>query len=302
MNRFYQLCLFLVTLSLISCENKLKTTQNFWVDNPLEKEITVTIDDKDYNIPASSGVMVTLESGVHNLKYDGQQIKFLSKKCNQGVLLNPTLSNYVLGYNAFFDKDDLVKGNEQLEQIAKGYLFDYEFEPGVVGKAPFKLANGLFIEQYEYFWNFDVANSFPSVLTVDRNSTSLGVVIQSKLFREREYLEFAKDMLPNEFTFPKNNQKLSELPAFTLVTQEMYPECSESKYIGDEVNARFDSLKISSGDEFNKILFRLEQMSYDTRIINYRLKDPCEEGYFKKIKAIDKAIRSVGERSAFVIG
>lgn len=302
MKNVYFAFLFFAGLLFSSCDNKLKSTQDFWIDNPLAHEIVVVVDETEYKIPPLAGVSVTLESGVHNLKYDGLSVDFLSKRCNQAVVLNPTLSNYFLGYNAFFDEKDLEKGDEQLEKITEAYLFDYEFEPGAVVKAPFKLTNDLFIERYDYYWNFDIMTPFPSVVSVREDAASaLSVLVQSKLFREKDYLEFANGILPEGYVFPKNTTKLSDLQPFVLVPEAMYPECQDARYIGDEINAKFDSLKIVAGDEFNAVLFRLERMSYDDRIINRDMESECEEDFGKKLLEIDRRIRSVGSKSAFVI-
>lgn len=230
------------TMLFGACSNNKQSPKLFWLDNPTDAAIMVTIDDQMHEIPATLGMAVELAAGKHRLTYNHESVWFVVKPNDQDVVLNPTLSNYVF-HHEMYQVAEKRHNESEREKIEKTYLYDLQIDSSVV-KVPFKMVNSLFIEKYEYYWHFGVTQPYPEQTSINYNGP-LSSIVRSKLFREKDFFNYiGKDQLPAGFAFPSNTQKLSELEPFVLIDETMICDCKPANVLLDQMRAKFDSMSI----------------------------------------------------------
>lgn len=182
--------LFAVALSVYSCSQP-EEIKEYLVDNPTDQGITISIDTQSFEVPAKSFVKVPISYGRHELTYQDKKVNFMMIPCDQEVIINPTLSSYVLFYEIYFSP---TKGLDEDAAIKPEYKFDQVLPSGDTIKVPYVAVNDLFIERYKYYWNQGVEKPIEEEVKVAPKYSS---VIQSKLFREqefRDYVSFPQDI------------------------------------------------------------------------------------------------------------
>ncbi|MCD7973513.1 MAG: hypothetical protein LUG18_12810 [Candidatus Azobacteroides sp.] len=149
----------------------------YWIDNPTNETIEVSIDGKD---PVTVGpgefkkMSGTLNMGEHTMKITGgEDIKFNLDKDH--VTLNPTLSTYIIGLQEY-GRGRASGENDTIIEI-----------DGVKFQGPFPLVtNDPFI--YTGNVNFLVDAPFKDEITTSKT----GTVTMRKLFRKHDFIEFYK--------------------------------------------------------------------------------------------------------------
>ncbi|AOW09852.1 hypothetical protein [Flavobacterium gilvum] len=280
---YFFFVLFIAFLSG-SCQNNQKAIveKKFRIDNPTANTISLQIDNSTYQLPANSGKDVMLKYGSHTLTYNNQSVKFVAIPCDEDVILNPTLSNYVFYYELF-----KIRGKEinmkEVNRMAPAYLFPFTLASGEVVKVPFKLVNSLFIERYEYNWNLGLGEQLRNGLTVAGITTEMTTVIRSKIFREKEFFTYmGSDYFPENFSFPKNTATLNNLPALKLY-DGLSCDCEPAQKIVSLKQRQFDSLKTATDPaEVKKIYDRIRTGIY--KEITPKLDQACSPRYNKNLK------------------
>lgn len=89
------LALLLAITTLVSC-NKGYNRPGFYLSNPTNSEIKVTINDSTYTIAPHTFTVLRLENGINELEYKGQKTKFNVFKQNSGGIINPTQEPYYI--------------------------------------------------------------------------------------------------------------------------------------------------------------------------------------------------------------
>jgi hypothetical protein len=176
--------LALVLLCLSACKGVgTTTTHRFQIDNPTDAPLQVYIDDKRYDIPADSAVPVELAQGEHRLRSERLgEVRFVALGAEQGTLINPTLSHYVLVREIYTTDASQLK---HFGMIPKRIVVD-----GKTYEGNFDRVEGLFIDRT---WTFDLREPFPDEQRVyagggpaDRHGR-----ISDKLFTAREFAAYA---------------------------------------------------------------------------------------------------------------
>lgn len=151
-----------------------------YIDNPGKQNITVQIDDKNYQVPAGQFVKAEVALGAHKLSCRETGIEnetFMVDPCRQGVI-NPTKSKYVI-YNIIYSEKDLrqkfesyeVEGKEVYSLLGAPEVTDALFIPDRT------MGNG---------GNIDVKE--PSVKSYNRLNQDYSFL--SKIFRLKDFFEF----------------------------------------------------------------------------------------------------------------
>lgn len=295
------------SILFVSCDNV--ATQKFIVDNPKDESITISIDGEVYEIPSVSSIDLTLEIGNHTLKMNDDSVKFFVKTSDLWTIINPTLSNYILYYDMYIDAENIEKGNAQAEKIVKAYYNDF-IQGSDTLTVTFKVANELFISQYDYFWHYSVNQPMPKTAHVDMSSTNLSTTVRAKLFREAEFNDLAKKELGMEsgFDFGANSRKLSDMPAFDPFGDiETYNvSCPAALAELDSIKMYLNKMLHASPSEYKKASLDYTLHSvFSSEVDNY-----CYVGYNKEtgdsaywdLRQYLHDVRSViGKHSAIVI-
>lgn len=230
------LIFFALLLTVYGCSSP-NGTKEYLVDNPTDERIAILIDKQSYEIPANAFVKVSIPYGQHELTYDGKKVRFVMVPCDQEVIINPTLSNYVLFYQLYFNPlnglDDEAKATIEPE-----YKFDQILPNGDTVKVPYIAVNDLFIERYKYYWHQGVDQPIKENIVL-RTKEDYRAVPQAKLFREREfraYIDFPSDIVfTKTATSYESIEKTDPFSSFSFA-------CPSATAILNQRKAKYDSL------------------------------------------------------------
>lgn len=220
-----------------SCGDGFKETWAYQVDNPLEAEITVRIDDKEYDIPAKSSQEVKLTQGKHTLTYNGSSVNFVTKvnSNKHTTIMNPTLSNYIM-YAYFYVRENAK--NDDVTALYERSSREYQSDEGIV-KLPAKVVHSLFIEQSHNDWQFGLDQDAKAEM---RSSNPGTKKVLYKLYREAKFKETHAEELPAGIIFPTNSLKLSEQPAYTFPTEKLLCDCDAANEFVTELAERLEEI------------------------------------------------------------
>ncbi|GBU07560.1 hypothetical protein AwDysgo_08910 [Bacteroidales bacterium] len=294
----------LVLLSSCDFNKRNSVSKIFWIDNPLETPITIHIDEEAHTIAAKSVLLLEIPSGLHRLEYNKEQVNFVVKPNSKEVIMNPTLSNYVFHHEMYSLEEEGAE--EQADRFRETYLYDYYLESGDTIRVPFKLVNDLFIERTSYYWHLNPTEPYKEVDYISMEGSNLLSVVRSKMFRERNFYRHYEAFLPDNFQFPKNETKLSDLKPFEFMPENLrHCDCAGLDIILQLKLAQFDSLQIVDATEF-KALY--DRFSIKNRAD--RLETDCgpdypnlgaESEYWIVRKALEKSILKLGVSNAFIV-
>lgn len=298
------LCLLLLS----SCSGNLfnNTSDSFWIDNPLDKEITIKIDDKELKIPAKSGIKEKISFGTHELTYNESTIKFIAKPTHYSVVMNPTLSNYI-AYPEIYYYSESETAQKRGEILLNSYARDYEFTDGITEKVPMRVFNSLFIENVDGKWDYDIETPFPEDITTNvAQNVSLSADMKVKLFREKDFIDHIGS--DPGLRQPEYN-KLSDLPT-QYVVEEQYLnfDCPEAQPAGETLKMHIAELySATSSDEFLKA-YRFfnkndsESLRNRNNLFPPTLNQTCPDGnYFENEREISESLSRFGDINAWII-
>lgn len=198
MKKYFKTALatLIVSATLFSCSQASKGT--YWIDNPTNQEIKVSIDETEYIIPANSGLDVEIEYGKHTLKYNDQSINvFVKSSADKKVIINPTQSNYINFAQLYVvDGTDEETFNKFYEGFIKvnGDSLDFKVGEDTLRMfAPMKVYNNLFIENTVNSWDYALDEAFPSNATIFTDTGEHYQTSKKKIFREKDFWNFFQD-------------------------------------------------------------------------------------------------------------
>ena len=166
------ICSFAIFM-LASCSNG----ATYWIDNPTNNEITVTIDGKEEIKVAANEfkkMEKTLKLGEHTMKVNDAEVKFNLDKDH--VILNPTLSTYVIVLQEYGTGFASTENDTVITLDGE----EYEGPFPTVTADPFIYSGDL---------NFLVDTPFKG--TIETSKT--GTVIMRKIFRKTDFIKFYQE-------------------------------------------------------------------------------------------------------------
>ncbi|MTG97899.1 MULTISPECIES: hypothetical protein [Myroides] len=180
------LALLLTITTFLSCDDPFKR-QDFYLSNPTDKEITVSIDDKKYTLAPNTFEVLKLDSGIHQLEYNGQKNKFNVFKQNSGGIINPTLEPHYI-----FSMVYATEGNfDKFRSTAREVVID-----DVLYQDNIKSTNALFIDNNLYRCTYFLGEEYPTE-QITHNKNAVGNFF-NKFFTKAEFIAFYDEDLPAE--------------------------------------------------------------------------------------------------------
>lgn len=259
------LAFLFVLVSFISCDDPFKR-HDFYLSNPTDKEINVLLDDKTYVVAPQSFEVLKIESGHHEITYNGKKTVFNVFKQNSGGIINPTLEPHYI-YSMVYATD----GNfDKFGSIAREVLID-----GVLYEDNIKSTQALFIDNNLYRCTYYLGEAYPEE-QVTYNKNTVGNFF-NKFFTKEEFIAFYAEMVPEEDrNFHQENRveggacTITEVAAKVLVLPDVdQSEVIESYKKEMELVAEFKtSTDASRQKAIQKELFDLS-MSRSKLDINY---------------------------------
>lgn len=236
---------FIATILLFTaCDQSSNVpSKTFWMDNPTENAISVKIDTENYNLPANSGLNVKLSAGPHVMFYNGDSLKFLVKPNDQNTVINPTLSNYIFHHSLFVVEGQEDRAEAEMEANEKAYYSPFVLETGDTILVPFKvIENHLFIDQYEYYWHFNITQPYEDI-SLNLGNSNIATINRSKLFREKDFLEYigTEDLIEG-FKLPQKRYTFKDQKAFVLIPDSLKMDCEVAQVYLDKYRAKYNDL------------------------------------------------------------
>lgn len=208
----------------------------YLVDNPLNNEITIKIDDKEYKIPANTTEIIKLTQGKHTLSYNGSSANFVTKVNSNKYLtiMNPTLSNYLIYSKIYIKEGYRITGRQEYES----YMHEYNSDQGIV-RLPIEVLNTLFIDKANIPWTFGLDEDFTDTVS---STSPYKVRTVRKIYRETDYLNNFGQELPAKIVFPKNTKKLNEQPPYVFPAESFISDCDEFNKVAKELEIRWQKM------------------------------------------------------------
>lgn len=234
-NKLYALVMAVLLLAT-SCGD-LSEKWEYQLDNPLETEMNITVDGKDYVIPAKTVETIKLAEGKHSLTYNGTTINFLTKvNSNVAVtIINPTLSNYLFYADVYVSEK---AKNKNASSTYAGLLNEYDSEEGIV-ELPVVVRNSLFIEQSLNEWKYGINDKMGEKIMVDEHTQKKVV---RKVYREADFREeFAED-LPTNIVFSSNKMTLNQVSPYALPVEALKCDCEAANQYMEELGERLNAI------------------------------------------------------------
>ncbi|WP_010251025.1 hypothetical protein [Myroides injenensis] len=239
MRKSLLLSLLLVTFLFVGCNS---SSNNYWIDNPTDKPITVYIDNISYDIPANTKKEVSIEYGKHQLKYNGQELTFHNggRVNSTQAIINPTQSNYVFYKQIFMDPND-ERATEEFANWAIKTQSDslrLKINDSITTIfVPFQVSNKLFIDKHDFNWTYNVDEPMPEGITLSspivtsRNrqlkndpNYKAGKFQEAiyKIYREQDFKDYLKQFGDDNIEFLETKAPYNELPKTKIVLTKIH--------------------------------------------------------------------------------
>lgn len=176
----------LTIMTLISCDDPFKR-QDFYLSNPTDKEITVSIDDKEYKVAPNAFEVLKLSNGIHELTYNGQKNKFNVFKQNSGGIINPTLEPHYIFSMVYAVEGNFDRFGSTVREVA---IDDVVYEDNI------KSTNALFIDNNLYRCTYFLGEEYPEE-QITHDKKAIGN-FYNKFFTKAEFISFYDQDLPAE--------------------------------------------------------------------------------------------------------
>lgn len=243
--------LLMVIITLTSCDRILKN-QDFYLSNPTDNKITVTIDEQAYDLAANSFEVVKVKPGIHTLNFNGKTTDFNVFTENTGGIINPTLSPHYI-YSMIYAREGSFDGFKSTDRQVK--------IDGVMYEDNIKSTNALLIDNNLYRCKYMLGEAYPSEM-VTHNKNTQGNFF-NKFFTKQEFINFFNEEASDDYKdYHEKNKKSNGENTITEVSERT----------------------LFSPDFSDEELQELSKKQYDLVVEYRKSKDP------KRQKAIQKEL------------
>lgn len=283
------LTILLVGATLFSCSQLSKG--KYWIDNPTNEEIRVSIDETEYTIPANSGLDVEIEFGKHTLSHNGQSLTvFVKNSADKKVIINPTLSNYV-NYAQLYvvDGTDDATFEKFYESFIKinGDSLNFKVEDDTLRMfAPIKVCNDLFIENTVNSWDYGLDESLPENSTIFSDTGQHFQTSKKKIFREKDFWNFFEEGMFKDAGLEVIIDKVAykDMPRFNPVPENLKKVQGEKyqKFLQgyvDSYYAWFDKKGADTAEGSKPLDVTTEDSEFNTIKLKYREEYPNDPSF-----------------------
>ena len=176
-----KILLLLVSIFFIS-NNIFATTGDkyiFYLDNPTNKNIEITLDGKLYKLKSKTYEVLNLKTGEHIAELsDGTKVYFKIFANSRGGIINPTTSSYVFNYFIPYSAPNIFV--EWAEPEINTISIDNLSFTGT-----YKVVNDFIIDKNYIGWDFDIFEE----INFDKISPEIEIKLFSKIFNPYEFLK-----------------------------------------------------------------------------------------------------------------
>ena len=199
MKKLYSLSVLLLSLVLFGCSSDI----NFTIDNPTAEPVVVNIDDQTYSLAPNSEQAIELAAGPHTIESPaiGKQRFMVYSIMEEGSLINPTLSDYVMVTERYFTEERLNSGHNLTTHYSKKIILD-----GVPFDGELDHFNDLFIDTK---WRYGPREELPN--EVYERDTTMDNTVRTKLFTRDDFVQYVEST-ENKGYFEKNRRHLKPEP------------------------------------------------------------------------------------------
>lgn len=151
----------------------------FYLDNPTNKNIEITLDGKLYKLKSKTYEVLNLKTGEHIAELsDGTKVYFKIFENSKGGIINPTTSSYVFNYFIPYSAPNIFV--EWAEPEINTISIDNLSFTGT-----YKVVNDFIIDKNYIGWDFDIFEE----INFDKISPEIEIKLFSKIFNPYEFLK-----------------------------------------------------------------------------------------------------------------
>ena len=151
----------------------------FYLDNPTNKNIEITLDGKLYKLKSKTYEVLNLKTGEHIAELsDGTKVYFKIFANSRGGIINPTTSSYVFNYFIPYSAPNIFV--EWAEPEINTISIDNLSFTGT-----YKVVNDFIIDKNYIGWDFDIFEK----INFDKISPEIEIKLFSKIFNPYEFLK-----------------------------------------------------------------------------------------------------------------
>lgn len=151
----------------------------FYLDNPTNKNIEITLDGKLYKLKSKTYEVLNLKTGEHIAELsDGTKVYFKIFANSRGGIINPTTSSYVFNYFIPYSAPNIFV--EWAEPEINTISIDNLSFTGT-----YKVVNDFIIDKNYIGWDFDIFEE----INFDKISPEIEIKLFSKIFNPYEFLK-----------------------------------------------------------------------------------------------------------------
>ncbi len=154
---------------------------SYYLDNPTDKALSLVLDGKALTLQPGEHKRVSIGKGNHQLKTaDGKEMPFTIPEYQEGGIINPTRSTYVLWIEAYTTGKQTTYNVPPVTIQVDNMPYTGPFEGA---------SNEVFIaRQQPFYWNYDVNKAFPKKVTSETGGNNVTVILKRKLYRQQDFI------------------------------------------------------------------------------------------------------------------
>ena len=151
----------------------------FYLDNPTNKNIEITLDGKLYKLKSKTYEVLNLKTGEHIAELsDGTKVYFKIFANSRGGIINPTTSSYVFNYFIPYSAPNVfIEWSEP--EINTISIDNLNFT------GTYRVVNDFIIDKNYIGWDFDIFEE----INFDKISPEIEIKLFSKIFNPYEFLK-----------------------------------------------------------------------------------------------------------------
>lgn len=182
-----KILLLLISIFFIS-NNIFATTNNkhiFYLDNPTNKNIEITLDSKLYNLKPKTYEVLNLKMGEHIAELsDGTKVYFKIFANSKGGIINPTGATYTINYIRYASKRICVDWKEP-EDITLPIFNDFIMDKNYIA------------------WEYDIFEEVTDESMPKKLSPEVDIYVFTKIYSPSEFKDVDYDVEKPKANLPK---------------------------------------------------------------------------------------------------
>ena len=248
---------FLLLLSIFLISNSLFATTNdkhiFYLDNPTNKNIEITLDNKVYKLKPKTYEVLNLKMGQHIAELsDGTKISFKIFANSKGGIINPTGATYTIDNSIRYQSPRICVDWQEVENTILPTVDNFIIDKNYIA------------------WEYDIFEEVTDESMPKKLSHEVDIYVFTKIYSPSEFkdvdydIEKPKANLPkidSDYNIPKNEDKTFQNYIKQIIAlDKAYTDTNDAKK-QKKILKEYDKIAKIIWSEYSK--YNIVQGSYD---------------------------------------